>query len=340
MNLFGPDLFSDPLPRFHPLQQSAQLQLTQLFAKNYSHCGTLKKIERCSEIGINSRNFRVQTSESSYILKRVDRPLEEVKKTVDLSIWLHRHSVPVPAIYPNSNNQLLTTDGNYIFYVMEEVVGTFFSGKQDELPTVRKLFESLLIAENLSVSAGINVPTLPVLCDDDYAALKEFENKLDHVDDLLGIKEATCVAFRWEEIKRLVIDHLLDLKSNPPSSGLMHIDLHPHNIMVSRAGNQAVVLDLESFQICAPDVALGFGIFKILRQAGVKSCSLEQLRLAKVELLAFGHSKSAIRYLLLARGEVLRRIILILKLSLNGDKSWTHMLPVHLRALSEIEILI
>lgn len=340
MNLFGPDLFSDPLPRFHSLERSAQSQLTQLFVKNYSHLGTLTKIECCNEIGINSRNFRVQTSESSYILKRVDKPFEEAKKTVDFSVWLHQNGAPVPAIYPNSKSQLLTIEGDYIFYIMEEVIGTFFSGEQDELPAVRKLFESLLVTESLPVSAEINLPTLPVLCDDDYAVLKEFENKLDQVDELLGIKEATCIVLRWKEIKQLVIDHLLDLKNNPLRSGLMHIDLHPHNIMLSQAAKQAIVLDLDSFQICAPDVALGFGIFKILRQMGVRSCSLGQLRDTKVELLAFNHTKSATRYLLLARVEVLRRLILILRLSLKGDKSWNHILPVQLRALSEIEILI
>ena len=174
----------------------------------------------------------------------------------------------------------------------------------------------------------------------DNNAWNSFEKKLNNADELLGIKEAMCLVHRWGEIKDLVKNHLTDLKNNPLKSGVMHIDLHPHNIMLYQNKERAIALDLDSFQVCSPEVALGFGFFKILRQMGVRACSLRQLHDIKRDLITFDKPTAVTPSMLLARSEILRRIAVILRLSLNGDKRWNHILPVHLRALSEIEILL
>jgi Phosphotransferase enzyme family len=341
MNLFCADLFSEPMPTFSLLQHTAEMELTQLFSDNYSHFGRLRKITRCSEIGINSSNYRVETSKSSYILKSVSKPHDEVKTTVDLAVWLHQQGVAVPLIYANSGNQFLTVEKKNIFYLMEEIVGSFVSGEPEELPVIRRLFGSLLPLGDLPVYPVANLPLFPLLNENDLTTLHEFERKLDFAGDLLGIEEAKCMAPRWEEIKNLVTEHLADIKKKPLRAGLMHIDLHPHNILLSKIENRAVAVDLDSFQICAPDVAIGFATFKILRQMGVKACSLAQLRKIKEELLSFNnHTLSANRYLLLGRTEILRRIIIILRLSLAGNKAWNHVLPVHLRGLIEMEVML
>ena len=340
VNLFCPDLFSESIPSFGSLEPSTETRLSRLFEENYPNCGRLEKITRCGEIGINSANFRIKTNESSYILKCVSKSFDEVKPTVDLAVWLHRQGVAVPSIYANNIEQLITRGSNDVFYLMEEVVGSFVSGEHEDTAKIRELFESLLALSSSLTYPPANIPLLPLLSADDYAVLQDFERKLDFAADLLGVEAAKCLVRRWSEIRNLVVEHIADLGNNPLRTGLMHIDLHPHNIMLSKLERRAVALDLDSFRICAPEVAMGFGLFKILRQTGTKACSISQLRSVKEELMSFDHALSATRYLLLARTEVLRRIIIILRLSLQGDKTWCHVLPVHLRGLNEIEVLL
>ena len=58
------------------------------------------------------------------------------------------------------------------------------------------------------------------------------------------------------------LDQILEINES-----IFHIDLHPHNVIVDNA--LANIIDIDSLRVSRWPTALGFGFFKLVRQAGV-----------------------------------------------------------------------
>jgi aminoglycoside/choline kinase family phosphotransferase len=130
--------------------------------------------------------------------------------------------------------------------------------------------------------------------------------------------------------------------------GLMHMDLHPHNILMQ--GDQvAAFLDFNSLKTGPLNMMLGFGAYKLLRQSvqhtdpgmSVDECQKLTDKFLDSYFKEFPEhaaSRECIGHFALA--EVCRRIGVIFRLTLRqANTSWNHVLKIHLAGIREICIL-
>ena len=125
---------------------------------------------------------------------------------------------------------------------------------------------------------------------------------------------------------------------------MIHGDLHPHNILMEN-GKISAFLDLESIVSAPLTVGIAFSTFKLLRQYMVE----EGTDVAPKAVVSFYQSltrelgNEIISYndlAFFAKAEVLRRIGIILDLSINeGNRVWNDVLPIQINSLAEIDFL-
>jgi Ser/Thr protein kinase RdoA (MazF antagonist) len=333
MGVFPPDLFSDPVPRFWAVEQDVGTRILSMLETRYPRLGPFGPVLRCGEIGINSKNFRVEGGGQPLIVKETSASVGETGAAVRFAEHVRRRGAPLPQIFSGASGDLFTDWGGALWYVMESVEGSYFSGGHPQLQSAAVLLSKLWSLRDINPEER-PLRALPLLGSQDVATAESFGRRLDEASALLGNREADLLLPRWREIRASVETTTGQLMRDPPWIGVMHIDLHPHNIII-RTHGEAVALDADSFQTCAPAVALAFGAFKLLRQAATRCDTLPD---AGTLLARLGGYESA-RLETLARSEILRRICIILRLGLAGDQRWAPLLPVHLRALDEARLL-
>jgi len=130
--------------------------------------------------------------------------------------------------------------------------------------------------------------------------------------------------------------------------GLCHIDMHPHNLIV-RDGRVVAILDYASYLTAPVEVMIAFNVFKLLRQsAAIMGREFDKSVVANmchrvIDVLSTAgliSKHNFERMAFLAKVEIMRRLLLIIRLTLEqGDCSWNHVLPVQIAALTEAEIL-
>jgi hypothetical protein len=345
--LFEPDLFSMSRPgwvKLDPAQTSAMDEVLSRLPK------TLLPLqgepEQSDALGINSNNFRLNTTRGAFVLKRWSDQAasRDVRNTLAIMGWLAARQLPVPAPVELQPGGFTLSVGSGTWSLFPFVEGAYFSGAGDELPAAAEACGRLM--ETLALLRAAYLPSEgPAhMTTADGALLRRVKDVSPTWDALLGAEHAELLASSWP-VLMAEWDKLIAAKLPGGRAQAAHFDLHPHNLLVS-GGNVAAVLDFEACKVMPVGFALGFAALKQCRQAMTLKPSSVDPRL--VGSLYSDHllrtcpgARELVTHLGdLAVAEVLRRICIILRLNLeHGEKKWNRVLAVQLGHLGETRAL-
>jgi hypothetical protein len=364
--LFQEDVFSVQRPIYAPAKDGdlGAVKAT-LSAFGISNQSTSIVVEQVGAIEINSNNFRVAVGAERYLVKRSKNqsagPLLE--SCCQVAERLRSEGVSFAPIIPFQGQQFVYTDGaSHHWIISRYLEANYFHGGSSELLAVVTQIPPLMRRLACVQPAKNNLfGVFPSV---------DFVNREETLYSKLLSNPARWDEWLPSEIASLLRDHVVlvahwyelaqraakNFKSDVPL--LCHNDLHPHNVLVHRDGDGdglAAFVDIESLQLNFPAVALGFGIFKLLRQHG---SYLRKLNPVDFDMIFRGdvdkvfalidqewkpnaeHGDIMTRLRNGAAVEIVRRILIILDLNMNqNNRAWNFVFPIHLRALKEMNII-
>jgi hypothetical protein len=303
--------------------------------------------QQSDAMGINSSNFRLNTAQGAFVLKRWSHKAvnQDVLHTLAIMDWLASQHLPVPAPVKleEDNFSLSTESGTWSLFPFVE--GSYFSGTgDDELNAAAEATGRLMgtlsqIPSTCVPNAG---PSHFAVADGELLGrVKDLSAKWD---ELFGAEHADLLALSWPSL----MAEWETLKSNKLEGGRVqaaHFDLHPHNLLV-QASEVVAILDFEACKVMPVGFALGFAALKQCRQAMTIRFSTSDPRLVGASyanhlLRAYPGARELVAHLGdLAVAETLRRICIILRLNLEtGENKWNKVLGIQIGHLSEARAL-
>lgn len=351
--MFSPDLFSDSEVHFVNSSRENSLLVRELVESQYAQLGTVcGKVAQSGAQEINSRNFRLQAGSELFVLKNIPRAncdLEEKRAQAREVNRLAERGLPIPEILQAGSGHELVVEYEASYWcLMKFAEGSHFSGRNTELQSAGNVLIELFTALAGSPETGNHLRTIETPADSDLDLLAKVLGKKQSWPEKLGRSNVALLESNWARLERDINAVVLNRQKLMASKGICHIDLHPHNFLM-RNGSVAAILDFESLFVAPLDVMALFGLFKLGRQAvvvdpgGLDSGRVQRMiktilsDLNNEGIVASANSEDVI---LRAKAEIIRRILIILKLSIKeGVSDWNHVLPVQLRALNEVEVL-
>tara|TARA_B100001057_G_C22869309_1_gene958032 strand:- start:2234 stop:3283 length:1050 start_codon:yes stop_codon:yes gene_type:complete len=343
MTSFKPDLFSSPGPYWQKVNLNEQKNLSSnIFS--FKANKIIKNIYKVKGLEINSSNLLIELKNEKIIVKK--NPFISSKKfnyQIYLYEFLRKKRSPVPKLssYQFERDILYRLSKDRVIY-LEFQKGRYFNGSYEDL---FKTAKSINLLNNATNSIDFSrIEKLPLFPKKSPYILKKFFSLLDK--GLIKISSENKKAliknelFLFETHKR-IIDNLYLFKDIPEKA--LHTDLHPHNILINNS--KSFILDIESIRRTKWPIALGFAIFKLLRQTLTKNRRKKDFKLHAKKFIEIIHDKDYSRIdlkilLFGAEVEVFRRLLFIFEGNLEGKVSaWNKVLIIQLNALREIKEL-
>lgn len=348
--MFKPDIFSNRIPIYSPSSAQDKETVASLVHRNYSNIGNLSpQVLQSGGLEVNSNNFLIFCANESYILKRgwfkLQQDLKPIEQQIKLANWLRQAGSDLPVIIQSDNhsNLVIEPDSSY-WFLMRYVDASFYSGLSNELhaatESMRRLFLHLKDAPpEMHLDYMIHAPNAASV--DILSSLEKIKSDWHH----LFSDTAKLLEKSWKHIRHDLDNVILIEPEISKSVGLAHIDLHPHNILMSKQ-KVSVILDLGSFATAPILSSLAFNLFKLSRQAAVSrqgnindSDFVKQKNQAILTLVSDGLITNPHNVAQYAKVEILRRMLIIFKLNLESNSRWNHVLPIQINALKEAELL-
>lgn len=335
---FAPDIFSTAVPDWKPTSSA----VFSLISKLFSSFIVSKKIYRIDQIGsleINSSNYRIYLFDGScYVLKRLSSFSDTLFASLAAQQYLSESCCPITLSIPTLTGSpyLSYSDNFYLLYPY--VAGDYYSGSLSELRNTASSIGNMFFVLNAYNRSRI-FTSHPPLYTENNSNLLSISNNLSSLSHL-----------PYFDTLPLYIDQIVDtyyhLSSLDLSSStqLVHIDLHPHNILLQDSKVKSF-LDWDSLSLAPLELAVAFAILKLCRQSicnfpnefDKSSISLEFI---ESFLPSYNQPLNISQLKFFAKSEVLRRILVILDLAIHCDDiSWNHVLPLQLSHLDEIDII-
>ncbi len=313
--LFLHDNHAENIPNFHPISEDEFTQLVKLISQYYPV--SIKKTATAKAIGganLNSKNFVIDKFYIKIIALHDD--VESLDTLPIIAEKLLNKGIPVGQFIKNYHGKNVTHHINseekkFCIYLQEFVTGEYYSGVSVQLKSCINLIQQL-----------------PTALDDikpSYKQLSYYANWHPHevvqmVKPLLYATKSNPTLF--DEIANHYFEAASDIAQGNILSGvtsdrLNHVDLHPHNILMSN-DQIACLLDLESFWAVPENVSVGFGLYKLAR----KSIANGLMTIKQVHEL-LNESFDTQKLIPFAHLEVARRFLTILKLHyVDRDYRW------------------
>lgn len=330
---FSADLFSKPMAQPKPVAHDSEI--ATLLAEHYPALGAVRTIESCDGFGVNSVNLKVGAEAGPVVLKRkpaaaADTLLRQARFTQVLS---ERSTLPLPPLIKNAAGGFVTKTAGAAWIVQTFARGEYFKGDGRQLEGYLDVL--------IEVTSSLSGPWT------DKASLPPLNASYTSVlQDLSAPNfEATawCPAFKdplrsllaslWPTVVRPATERArADFTGG--ESRPCHIDLHPHNVLMS--GDAVVaILDWESFLCAQPSVFVGFSMIKMGRQAVAAGRDVASVR-SVLQAASEDLEVPIDQMLALGMAEVLRRVHYVLTINReNGDEAWNMVLPLLLQNLDE-----
>jgi len=302
-----------------------------------SFIGNIIDVNKVKGLEINSSNFMIRGSLKSIVIKLID---DEASSSFDNQRQIYHHikhmSLPGPIILGEDDGDLLGQP----FIVMEFIPGRFFTGSTEDLFLSANAIQDM--HKGFSNHDGLSFTELQVLQSDANQILSDFIKNKDGWSakfdkNLLSTLEKNINLLIEIEAK---CSANLSMMLNEDKS-ILHIDLHPHNIIVGPS--QAVIIDVDSLKKVAWPSALGFCFYKLSRQVialhGTENTNYSDLKTFFETITSeYGASKNIVDLCFLGgMTEVLRRILIILEGNLGSKISpWNKVLDIQIKAISEV----
>lgn len=302
-------------------------------------------IEYSGGLEINSNNFRLSFKGESLIIKRWSKNIEKnqaerVLRTMD---WLANSEIPVPRPIKFRDDSLLLLNKGYYWSCYPFINGDYFSGKDNEISNV-----ALITAKLTNALSKLPPELIPDqgpahLTDHDDRIINEIEGLRSKWELFFGIEYAKILEDSWE----FLTDNWQSLRKIGVNAGpelAVHFDLHPHN-MIFNDSKVSAVLDFESCKLMPVGYALGFAGLKQCRQTIAfhgdsliaRETGRNYLNILSSELQVYKPIEE--NFSDLAMAEIIRRICIIFRLNISGNKEWNKVLPVQLAHLYEAKAL-
>jgi Ser/Thr protein kinase RdoA (MazF antagonist) len=354
--LFRPDRFSDPLPRFTKVSNAVFESIHhQLPADFLEQSGGVREIASVGAFELNSRNFRIKAERGAYLLKLTPTGQQGALSgtSAERLVWLKGQGLPVvPPVTLNGAEPAVFEanwlPGSHNISLFDFVEGEYFSGNRPQIfPLAQQIGRLFVVLARLPDHLS-DTSERHYLTGDDKRVFDAFQ-----VNRGLPVRWFDAeIASGLEHSRHEVVSVWRSLADSDQAifsmrRQVVHMDLHPHNLLFS--GDKAVaILDMDSLAIAPLGIAFGFAAYKLLRQGVVCNgfdnkediCGMvDEFRAGLMEELpdAAPLIEDVGTY---ARAEIMRRLIIVFRLNLeHNDSSWNSVVPMHLAALKEIDLL-
>ncbi len=342
---FQADLFSTSKQNIMKNVESQEAYLIQSFiSKNYTNVGLINSIQKFSSLDINSKNLKVVTDKGEFVLKKwANKSAIRIRETLEIQSSLSLENLLVPnPIRTHSYDLLVVEKGEYYSlssYVDGELYNPTLSSLESYFYSISNLFfklKSLTISK--PIRSAIDIDPIQII-DSIKAALAHDsfwqENGLESEHSTL------------KDLALLLFDDL-NIFSNiyvEDSIQYSHYDLHPKNVLLVEDSIFGF-LDFESCDLLNPNIAWGFSLIKMLRQAVVSEgktsnlFELGQRSLENIRNVEFSKFIDVPSLPIFGRFELARRLAYVLKDYFENDsKIWFMMLPIQVQLLEESYLL-
>lgn len=356
--LFHPDIFSVSSPHFSAVSAATDLQVRRIGAARYPN--VLSQIEKIEQFGgseVNSNNFSLQTFDGRYLLKRLPGRLdpELLRRQLGLMVWLHdEKGINVPAVVRDSTGDILLSDSDFHWCLFEFMGGDFFNGGSGQLSSTAYEIGRLQCALSAHPRSLMPPSRWQYQTPDDSVIFKATIAGRKDWAEIFGSVVASELSASWDRVLRSdaeLNEQRAQIERMPNDAS--HCDLHPHNILISGT-RPAAIIDFESFTWMPTSAALGFAVYKLIKQHAVSQMikANDRDRIAQAAEtffdglqrgvgssgMASGVDRNEMR--LMATAEIFRRLLVVLRLNLQErNAAWNHVLPMHLAGLGEIDLI-
>ena len=256
-----------------------------------------------------------------------------------LSQSMLQQGVPFPRLTKTKTGDLYARDHENRMWILSDFVeGAYFTGMRQQLDAVARAIAAL--QDQLEKSA--EAQQLPL-----FSAVNSWDGTAAIFNELFAKENSWAEFFPATEKdallrERAVLERIFQktrdyLKTSSSQIVPIHIDLHPHNILIGEQG-APVIVDIDSLQRADRVQSLSFAIFKLVRQHIVQERPsdlaaparefFKQLNIAEADIPLYAAKATA---------EVLRRIGIIASLNMHkANRDWNAVLHIQLAALHEI----
>jgi Ser/Thr protein kinase RdoA (MazF antagonist) len=302
-------------------------------------------VEYAGGLEINSNNFKITENNKSIIVKRWSKATEQknLERILNTMEWLANAEVKVPNPIKFNDGALLLNNDGYHWSCYPYFSGNYFSGRGSEIKNA-----SLITAELANSLANLPTELMPEsgpqhLTDGDNETLIEIDQNRDSWKSFFGTEYSELLDNSWSTI----IDNWNRLKNQRINAGpsmAAHFDLHPHNLIFKESKISAI-LDFEACKVMPVGYAVAFAGLKQCRQAVCISGDSNSANKIGQNYIKDIKSKLQMddswieNFSDLALAEIMRRICIILRLNLQGNKDWNKVLPVQIAHLYEVKAL-
>jgi hypothetical protein len=343
---FRPDIFSSPKPKWTIGSFDSVLGLDSLLHHlpgGFTPSNTC--VEYSGGLEINSSNLKISKDGQTILIKRWSKAAEESQllRILRTMTFLANTGMPVPKPINFINKNVLLFCEGYYWSCYPFVDGDYFSGKGVEITNAALVTGKL--TEILSKLPDELIPERgPLhLTDDDNEVLKEIDNQRANWKEFFGTEYTDLLEVSWA----LLMENWYRIrksKIDPGPIAPVHFDLHPHNMIFNNLKASAL-LDFESCKMMPIGYALAFAGLKQCRQAvAFKADPLKASEVGKNYISVLSSTLNLDKSWLtnfcdLAIAEIIRRICIIFRLNMQGNKEWNRVLPVQLAHLNEAKAL-
>ena len=345
MKLFVEDRFSRKRPNWKMVKdEDLKVEIKSKLPSSLKlSLGGINSIKSPESAEINSNNIMLLGDKKTLVIKKFN-----IKKTKELSnqIYIYREidkkKLPFPKIIKTNKGYIFQLGKNSYGIALEFIHGNYFNGSIKDL---KKTAETIAFCmSQLKSTNYTGFKTEKIFPSDSHDIIKKFMTSLSEKNHF-NEYEKKLLNENYKKILSVEDEILGKLgKFKKIKFELLHRDLHPHNIILNKSN--VYLLDVDSIMLTKWPIAVGFAVFKLLRQFCVRNIvdnhNIDHMHNFIHSINKFGNTKDVYYkdLFLGAKIEILRRILVIMRGNLGENVSpWNPVLEIQIRSLSELEYL-
>ncbi len=344
MPLFKKDFFTDPKIRWKKANSKI---LTTFIKEKIFKKEKIKNLKIYKNLGLekNSNNFKIVCNKKLYLLKSIEsyNNKKKIRENINLINWLRKNNAPVPS-------QIKFINGNYIIYFKGKnwilssfVEGDHFTGNKKEFDhVVKKICVTTKLLKKYPYKKHLKIQNISTSHLKKIITVMEKNKK--KWKKFFGRKQSNNLSNYWKKINSIIANLEFVNYANKKLE-LVHIDIHPHNI-ITKKNRLISFLDSESWMLSSLRETIAYGGFKLCRQVVLKNKNRSiKKRIAKDYISKinkyYGSSiKLDDNFLLTCEKVILERLVNIFRFNLfNKNQKWNKFIPIFLNHLDESKIL-
>jgi hypothetical protein len=343
--LFNKDYFSDPKIRWKKVNN---IILTKFIKEKIFKNKKIKNLSiyKNSGLEINSNNFKILCNKKLYLLKGIEtcnQKKNQISNNINLINWLKKNKTPVPSQIKFFNDSYIINFRGRNWILNSFVEGNHFKGNKKEFhDIIKKICSTTKLLKRYPNKMNLKIHNISISHLNKIITIMS-KNKKKWVK-FFGKKQSDNLSNYWKEIND-IIDNLKSINYDNKNLQLVHVDIHPHNI-ITKKNKLISFLDFESWMLSSLKEALAYGGFKLCRQVVLKNKNLLVKKSIGKEYISkinkyYGSSiKLDNNFLLICEKVILERLVNIFKFNLfNKNRQWNKFIPIFLSHLDESKII-